>query len=123
MPRRRPPALDQIDIKILAALQRDGRSTIEKLTKAVGLSARPCLERVRRLEAAGIIAGYQAVLNIDRLTRPITVFAEITLAYRQRKWQPHDWTYPDYRRDDYQQFFTECRERLLNCGPYVERLE
>jgi len=85
MPRRRPPALDQIDIKILAALQRDGRSTIEKLAKAVGLSARPCLERVRRLEAAGIIAGYQAVLNIDRLTRPITVFAEITLANHGRQ--------------------------------------
>jgi hypothetical protein len=44
------------------------------------------------------------------------IFAEVTLVYRQRKWQPLEWTYPDYRRDDYQQFFTECREWLLNCG-------
>jgi hypothetical protein len=40
------------------------------------------------------------------------IYAEVTLAYRDRRWQPHEWTYPDYRRDDYQQFFTDCR-RLL----------
>src|SRR4051812_4090058 len=44
------------------------------------------------------------------------IFAEVTLVYRQRKWQPLEWTYPDYRRDDYQRFFVECREWLLNCG-------
>ena len=44
------------------------------------------------------------------------IFAEVTLVYRQRKWQPMEWTYPDYRRDDYQRFFTQCREWLLNCG-------
>jgi hypothetical protein len=43
------------------------------------------------------------------------IYAEITLLFRQRKWQPMEWTYPDYRRDDYQQFFTQCREWLLNC--------
>jgi hypothetical protein len=41
------------------------------------------------------------------------IYAEITLVYRERRWQPVQWTYPDYRRDDYQQFFTHCRERLL----------
>ncbi|MEX0611479.1 MAG: DUF4416 family protein [Pirellulales bacterium] len=44
------------------------------------------------------------------------IYAEVTLAFRQRQWQPLEWTYPDYRRDDYQQFFTQCREWLLNCG-------
>src|SRR4051812_45282543 len=44
------------------------------------------------------------------------IFAEVTLVYRQRKWQPLEWTYPDYRREDYQRFFTQCREWLLNCG-------
>jgi hypothetical protein len=44
------------------------------------------------------------------------IHAEITLMYRQRKWQPMEWTYPDYRRDDYQRFFTLCREWLLNCS-------
>jgi len=76
---RRPPALDRIDIKILAALQRDGRSTVQKLAGTVGLTPRPCLERVRRLEASGIIAGYRAVIAIERLSKPVTIFAEIAL--------------------------------------------
>jgi DNA-binding Lrp family transcriptional regulator len=75
----RPPALDQIDLKILAALQRDGRVTNERLARTVGLSARACLERVRRLEAAGIISGYQAVIELARLSKPVNVFAEIIL--------------------------------------------
>jgi len=40
------------------------------------------------------------------------IYAEITLAFRHHQWQPHDWTYPDYRRADYQAFFTLCREFL-----------
>jgi hypothetical protein len=42
------------------------------------------------------------------------IYAEITLAYRAREWQPFDWTYPDYRRGDFQQFFTAAREYLLS---------
>ena len=79
MAARRPPPLDRIDIKILAALQRDGRSTIQNLAHKVGLSPRASLERVRRLESAGIIAGYQAVVDLGRLSRPVNVFAEIIL--------------------------------------------
>jgi Lrp/AsnC family transcriptional regulator, regulator of ectoine-degradation genes len=82
---KRPPALDRIDVKILAALQRNGRSTIQKLAETVGLTPRPCLERIRRLEAAGIIVGYQAVLALERLSRPITVFAEIALEKQGRQ--------------------------------------
>jgi len=76
---KRVAALDAIDVRILAALQRDGRSTMQKLADLVGLSPRACLERVRRLEAAGIIAGYQAVLELKQLSRPLNVFAEIVL--------------------------------------------
>jgi len=79
MAARRSPALDRIDVKILAALQRDGRSTIQKLAEIVGLSPRASLERVRRLEASGVIAGYQAVLELRALSRPVNVFAEIFL--------------------------------------------
>jgi DNA-binding Lrp family transcriptional regulator len=79
MAKKRPPALDRIDIKILAALQRNGRMTIQKLAGLAGLTPRPALERVRRLEAAGIIAGYQAVLSLERLSKPVTVFAEIIM--------------------------------------------
>jgi Lrp/AsnC family transcriptional regulator, regulator of ectoine-degradation genes len=76
---KRAPALDRIDVKILAALQRDGRSTIQKLAETVGLSPRASLERVRRLEASGVIAGYQAVVELRHLSRPVNVFAEIFL--------------------------------------------
>jgi hypothetical protein len=40
------------------------------------------------------------------------IYAEVTLSYRRGGWQPFDWTYPDYRRPDFQQFFTRCRELL-----------
>ncbi len=76
---KRPPGLDRIDIKILAVLQRDGRSTMQDLAHKVALSPRATLERVRRLEGSGIISGYQAVVEISRLSRPVTVFAEINL--------------------------------------------
>lgn len=54
--------------------------------------------------------------HAHRIYLGVGIFAEVTLTYRQRKWQPLEWTYPDYRRDDYQRFFIECREWLLNCG-------
>ena len=38
------------------------------------------------------------------------IYAEITLSYRHGRWQPHEWTYPDYRRDDFQAFFTQLRD-------------
>jgi DNA-binding Lrp family transcriptional regulator len=79
MPAKRPHPLDAIDVKILAALQSDGRMTILKLASTVGLSARPCLERVRRLQSAGIIAGYQAVIDPQRLSRPVTILSAIAL--------------------------------------------
>jgi DNA-binding Lrp family transcriptional regulator len=79
--------LDAIDVRILAALQREGRITIVRLAEQVGLSARPCLERVRRLEAAGIIAGYRAEVAIERLTQPVTIFAEVALERHDRRRQ------------------------------------
>ena len=84
MPVKQAHRLDAIDIKILSALQREGRMTIQKLAKTVGLSARPCLERVRRLQAGGIILGYQAVIDLERLSKPVTVFAELSLTSQAR---------------------------------------
>ena len=84
MPVKQAHRLDAIDIKILSALQREGRMTIQKLAKTVGLSARPCLERVRRLEAGGLILGYQAVIDLERLSKPVTVFAELSLTSQAR---------------------------------------
>jgi len=87
MATKRSPALDRIDVKILADLQRNGRSTMQDLAMKVGLSPRASLERVRRLEAAGIIAGYRAVLNLAHLSRPVNIFAEIVLAKHAQRAQ------------------------------------
>ncbi|MEG7494085.1 winged helix-turn-helix transcriptional regulator, partial [Enterobacter hormaechei] len=55
--------LDRIDRNILNELQKDGRISNVELSKRVGLSPTPCLERVRRLERQGFIQGYTALLN------------------------------------------------------------
>lgn len=71
--------LDQIDLDILAALQSDGRTTNVALAKLVGLSPTPCLERVKSLEANGLIKGYAAQLSAPALGLGLTVFVQITL--------------------------------------------
>ncbi len=85
MPAKRSRGLDAIDVRILAALQRDGRTTMATLSTRVGLTARPCLERVRRLEASGIVLGYQATIDVEQLSRPITVISEIALESQARR--------------------------------------
>jgi DNA-binding Lrp family transcriptional regulator len=82
---KRPPALDRIDVKILAELQRRGRLTNQKLAATIGLSPRASLERVRRLESAGVILGYHAVVELAKLSRPVNVFAEIVLEKHARQ--------------------------------------
>lgn len=71
--------LDRIDRHILQTLQRDGRVTNIKLAKTVGISAPPCLRRVRALESAGYIRGYHANLNTEALGFGVTVFAQVGL--------------------------------------------
>ena len=71
--------LDTIDLAILAALQRDGRMPNVALARAVGLSPTPCAERVRALEAAGIIRGYGADLDAGRLGLGRTGFIGIAI--------------------------------------------
>lgn len=74
------PVLDIIDCKILDALQRNARLTNQALAEAVNLSPSACLARVRRLEAAGIIAGAHAAVDIEQVQPTIVIFAEVTLA-------------------------------------------
>lgn len=69
--------LDSIDRRILAALQEDGRLSIVDLAERVGLSASPCLRRVKRLEQAGYIAGYRATLDRERVGLGLTIFVGI----------------------------------------------
>ena len=71
--------LDPIDWKILNELQADGRMTNVELARRVGISAPPCLRRVRALEEAGFIRGYHADLEPKRLGFHVTVFAQVGL--------------------------------------------
>jgi Lrp/AsnC family leucine-responsive transcriptional regulator len=71
------PKLDRFDQRILAALQRDGRLTNVQLAEEIGLSASPCLRRVRMLEEAGVIRGYRATLEPDAVGLGMTVFVGV----------------------------------------------
>jgi Lrp/AsnC family transcriptional regulator of ectoine degradation len=76
--------LDPIDLKILEAIQRDGRITKLALAEKVGLSATPCWTRLRKLEKVGLVAGYHARLNLRSVAPIATVMMEVTLgAHRQ----------------------------------------
>lgn len=98
-----PSRLDRIDLKILAQLQRQGRMTNVTLSEAVGLSASPCLLRVKRLEKAGFITGYGAQINLAKLGETVSIFTEVTLG--------------DHKLDDFSRFEAEIRgvEELVEC--------
>lgn len=74
--------LDAIDWKILRELQADGRITNVELSRRVGISAPPCLRRVRRLEESGIIRGYRALLDAPRLGMEVVAFCLIGLHHQ-----------------------------------------
>ena len=74
-----PALLDSIDRRILAELQDDGRMTNVELARRAGISAPPCLRRVRRLEEAGIIRGYHADSDPQKLGWEIVFFAIVGL--------------------------------------------
>ena len=71
--------LDAVDWKILSELQRDGRMTNVELSRRVGISAPPCLRRVRHLEEKGFIQGYRALLDEKRLGYDLTAIAMVHL--------------------------------------------
>jgi DNA-binding Lrp family transcriptional regulator len=72
--------LDRIDRRILRDLQNDGRMTNVELARRAGISAPPCLRRVRALEESGFIRGYHADINPDSLGYGVTVFAQVGLS-------------------------------------------
>lgn len=76
-------SLDAIDLKILRILQTDGRISNTDLADRVGLSATPCLRRVRRMEKEGVITGYRVDLDRSRLGLGITVLVDLKLEGQQ----------------------------------------
>ena len=93
--------LDHIDIKLLGELQEHGRITNVELAQRVGLTAPPCLRRVRSLEEDGVIRGYHAQLDPSKLGFAITVFAMVSLKSQAeddlRAFEQHIQTLPEVR--------------------------
>ncbi|MGY5810373.1 Lrp/AsnC family transcriptional regulator [Rhizobium sp. LEGMi198b] len=92
--------LDAIDLRILDAIQRDGRITKLALAEKVGLSPTPCWLRLRKLEKTGIITGYHAHLAPRRLAPVASVMVELTLA--------------NHRQSDFERF-----ERAISSIPEI----
>ena len=76
--------MDRIDRQIIAALQRDGRQKLADLAETVGLSATPCARRISRLEQDGIITGYSARVDQEKLGLPLNVFIFVELDTQSR---------------------------------------
>ncbi|WP_435137046.1 Lrp/AsnC family transcriptional regulator [Actinacidiphila sp. bgisy144] len=84
-----PPLLDRTDLRILEALQHDGRASYAELARSVAMSASAVTERVRRLEESGVIRGYSAVVDPERLGLGILAF--VRLRYPTGNYKPfHD---------------------------------
>ncbi|MGW2896898.1 Lrp/AsnC family transcriptional regulator [Streptomyces sp. NPDC001212] len=82
-------SLDAIDWRILDVLQRDGRASFTDLARAVSMSASAVTERVRRLEESGVISGYAAVVDPDKVG--LTIMAFVRLRYPNSNYKPfHD---------------------------------
>ncbi|MFJ8490592.1 Lrp/AsnC family transcriptional regulator [Streptomyces sp. NPDC094038] len=77
--------LDAVDREILFHLRRDGRLSNVELAKRVGLTPPPCLRRLKRLEDAGVIAGYHAVINPEALGRGLEVMIDIEVSANDLK--------------------------------------
>src|SRR5262249_13192606 len=88
-PTRRQMKLDKFDLKILQALQTDGRLPTARLADELGLTSSPTWERVRRLEEAGILRGYHADVAIERLAQITHVIVPVALESHRA---------PDFRR-------------------------
>ena len=76
---RKQIRLDRIDREILFHLRQDGRLSNVELARRVGLTPPPCLRRVKRLEDAGVIAGYQAVIDPAAVGRALEVFVDVDI--------------------------------------------
>ncbi|GBF25416.1 DNA-binding transcriptional activator DecR [bacterium MnTg02] len=71
--------LDAIDRRLLDALQRNGRLTATELAEHVGLTTSPCLRRLRILEREGVIRGYSALVDQEKVGLPVSVFVSVKL--------------------------------------------
>lgn len=89
--------LDQIDLKILRNLQAQGRSRLADIAEEVDLSAPAVMERVKKLEASGVIKGYVAVLDGKLVGKDITAFIGVSIGHQRdlNRFATHMVHYPD----------------------------
>jgi DNA-binding Lrp family transcriptional regulator len=95
--------LDRHDVLLLAELQRDSRQTVQQLAAAAGLSSTPCWKRVKDMESAGIIRGYTALVDREKVGLSLCVLAEVNLTR--------------HREDDVQRFeqAVAAEPRIVSC--------
>src|ERR671918_2025818 len=95
--------LDAVDLKILATLQAEGRITKAALAEAVNLSPTPCWERLKRLEKSGLIRGYHAEIDLEKLGAAATILVEVVLK--------------QHRYEDFQRFESAIRkvDEVVEC--------
>lgn len=72
--------LDRQDIVLLTELQRDSRQTVQQLAERVSLSSTPCWKRIKEMEAAGVIRGYTALVDREKVGLALCVIAEVNLS-------------------------------------------
>ena len=77
--------LDDFDIKILHALVRDGRASVETVAAEIGMSPTPVRRRIRRLEADGVIKGYRAEVDLEKCGLELSVFVFLKLQSRDQQ--------------------------------------
>ncbi len=78
-------ALDATDRRLLRLLQRDGRIAVTSLAEEVGLSATPCLRRIKRLEESGVLRGYRADIDPRRIGLRVQAFVQVSLTSHEEK--------------------------------------
>ena len=95
--------LDRQDIVLLSELQRDSRQTVQQLATAAGLSSTPCWKRVKEMESSGIIRGYTALIDREKVGLALCVLAEVNLTRHNED---------DVRR--FEAAVAECRQ-IVSC--------
>ncbi|WP_435132866.1 Lrp/AsnC family transcriptional regulator [Formosa sp. A9] len=77
--------LDDVDFKLIQALEKDSKQSIKQLAETVNLSITPVHERVKKLEASGIIKGYNAVIDYTKLGKSLVAYCQVTLTTHQEE--------------------------------------
>ncbi|AKD55419.1 Lrp/AsnC family transcriptional regulator [Spirosoma radiotolerans] len=87
--------LDDTDFRLLSLLQRDAKRTIKELAEELGMTTTPIFERIKRMERDGVIEAYVALVNQEKIGRPLIVFCNVSM--------------PDYTPDNIAEFENQVR--------------